>query len=395
MKLPRGVGSSGSPAVMGTGPRTTLPLSSNQAWSAASSTHARTVGRHGGTSGTGTPCSRAKLVRVGRYREVSEQRPGGGVRRGAGQRRGCGRGDAGEHDARDEDDDGGHRRPSPRRPVLPGCGALPFLSTGKRATARVGDARAGSGEQPGRARGPAGDACASGGWRRPATPGEASDAVRPVPPTCGWVRPPPGGCCSPPCSARGWRSSTRPWSTWRWRASATDLDAELDGLQWTVNAYTLTLAGLILLGGALGDRYGRRRVFVIGVAWFAVASLLCGVAPNVEMLVAAPRAAGGGRRAADPGSSRSSRRRSGPDGRPPSAPGPGWAGSPARSGRSSAGGWSSGVVAVRSSSSTCRSRAVVVVALRHVPESRDPGRAGRSTSPGRCWPYRARRRDGR
>ena len=66
-----------------------------------------------------------------------------------------------------------------------------------------------------------------------------------------------------------------------------DLDASLDELQWTVNAYTLTLAGFLLLGGALGDRYGRRKVFVIGVAWFAAASLLCAVAPNVETLIAA------------------------------------------------------------------------------------------------------------
>lgn len=66
-----------------------------------------------------------------------------------------------------------------------------------------------------------------------------------------------------------------------------DLKSSLDGLQWTVNAYTLTLAGLILLAGALGDRYGRRRVFLIGVIWFAVASALCGTALNVEMLIAA------------------------------------------------------------------------------------------------------------
>ncbi|WP_246281791.1 MFS transporter [Fodinicola acaciae] len=66
-----------------------------------------------------------------------------------------------------------------------------------------------------------------------------------------------------------------------------DLKASLDGLQWTVNAYTLTLAGLILLAGALGDRYGRRRVFLIGVVWFALASALCGAALNVEMLIAA------------------------------------------------------------------------------------------------------------
>jgi EmrB/QacA subfamily drug resistance transporter len=58
-------------------------------------------------------------------------------------------------------------------------------------------------------------------------------------------------------------------------------------LQWTVNGYTLSLASLILLGGSLGDRFGRRRVFVTGVAWFATASLLCGLAPNVQVLIAA------------------------------------------------------------------------------------------------------------
>src|SRR5690349_5821692 len=66
-----------------------------------------------------------------------------------------------------------------------------------------------------------------------------------------------------------------------------DLDAGTAGLTWTVNAYTLTLSALILLGGSLGDRLGRRRVFLVGVAWFAAASLLCGIAPTIELLVAA------------------------------------------------------------------------------------------------------------
>lgn len=66
-----------------------------------------------------------------------------------------------------------------------------------------------------------------------------------------------------------------------------DLDADLAALQWTVNAYTLTLAALILLGGSLADRLGRRRVFEIGAAWFALASLLCAVAPTAGLLVAA------------------------------------------------------------------------------------------------------------
>src|SRR5712671_3451919 len=66
-----------------------------------------------------------------------------------------------------------------------------------------------------------------------------------------------------------------------------DFHAGVAGLQWVVDAYTLTLAGLLLLGGTLGDSYGRRRMFVIGIVWFALASLLCGVAPNVEVLIAA------------------------------------------------------------------------------------------------------------
>ncbi|MEU3849444.1 MFS transporter [Streptomyces sp. NPDC029554] len=81
-----------------------------------------------------------------------------------------------------------------------------------------------------------------------------------------------------------------------------DLDADLAALQWTVNAYMVTLAGLILLGGALGDRFGRRRVFVVGVVWFAVASLLCGIAPNAEVLIAARALQGVGGALLTPGS---------------------------------------------------------------------------------------------
>src|SRR3954453_10238049 len=73
-------------------------------------------------------------------------------------------------------------------------------------------------------------------------------------------------------------------------------------LQWVVNAYTLTLAGLLLLGGTLGDRYGRRRVFVIGTVWFAVASLLCGIAPDVTTLILARALQGVGGALLTPGS---------------------------------------------------------------------------------------------
>ncbi|MCX5332611.1 MFS transporter [Streptomyces sp. NBC_00140] len=81
-----------------------------------------------------------------------------------------------------------------------------------------------------------------------------------------------------------------------------DLDADLAALQWTVNAYMLTLAGLILLGGSLGDRYGRRKIFVVGVVWFAAASLLCGLAPNSGVLIAARALQGVGGALLTPGS---------------------------------------------------------------------------------------------
>ena len=81
-----------------------------------------------------------------------------------------------------------------------------------------------------------------------------------------------------------------------------EFDAGFVALQWTVNAYTLTLASLILLGGSLGDHFGRRRIFVIGVVWFAVASLLCGLSPNVETLIAARALQGVGGALLTPGS---------------------------------------------------------------------------------------------
>ncbi|WP_190120941.1 MFS transporter [Streptomyces inusitatus] len=81
-----------------------------------------------------------------------------------------------------------------------------------------------------------------------------------------------------------------------------DLNADMAVLQWTVNAYMLSLAGLILLGGALGDRYGRRKVFVVGVVWFAVGSLLCGIAPSGETLVLARAFQGIGGALLTPGS---------------------------------------------------------------------------------------------
>ena len=81
-----------------------------------------------------------------------------------------------------------------------------------------------------------------------------------------------------------------------------DLDADLAQLQWISNGYLLSLTSLILLGGSLGDHFGRRRVFVIGTVWFALASLLCGLAPNPEVLIAARILQGAGGALLTPGS---------------------------------------------------------------------------------------------
>ncbi len=81
-----------------------------------------------------------------------------------------------------------------------------------------------------------------------------------------------------------------------------DLGGGLSGLQWTLDGYLLTLSALLLLGGALGDEYGRRRMFVIGLVWFTVASVLCGAAPSIGVLIAARALQGVGGALLVPGS---------------------------------------------------------------------------------------------
>lgn len=81
-----------------------------------------------------------------------------------------------------------------------------------------------------------------------------------------------------------------------------DLDAGTSSLQWILNGYLLTLASLILLGGSLGDRFGRRRIFSFGVAWFTIASLLCAIAPDANTLIAARLLQGIGGALLTPGS---------------------------------------------------------------------------------------------
>src|SRR5215468_9790189 len=67
----------------------------------------------------------------------------------------------------------------------------------------------------------------------------------------------------------------------------TDLAFSETALVWVVNAYMLTFAGFLLLGGRFGDLYGHRRVFLLGIAFFTLASLACGLSNTQEMLIAA------------------------------------------------------------------------------------------------------------
>jgi EmrB/QacA subfamily drug resistance transporter len=81
-----------------------------------------------------------------------------------------------------------------------------------------------------------------------------------------------------------------------------DLNASTSALQWILNGYLLTLAALILLGGSLGDRYGRRRIFAWGAVLFTAASLLCAIAPTAQLLVLARLVQGIGGALLTPGS---------------------------------------------------------------------------------------------
>jgi EmrB/QacA subfamily drug resistance transporter len=158
-----------------------------------------------------------------------------------------------------------------------------------------------------------------------------------------------------------------------------DLDAGIASLQWVVNAYTLTLSGFLLLGGSLGDHYGRRKVFVTGVVWFAAASLLCGLAPSAEALIAARALQGVGGALLTPGSLaiiEASFRRE--DRGPAIGAWSGLGGVTAAIGPF-VGGWLVEAATWRLIFLINLPLAAVVVwvSLRHVPESRDPGATGR------------------
>jgi EmrB/QacA subfamily drug resistance transporter len=163
-----------------------------------------------------------------------------------------------------------------------------------------------------------------------------------------------------------------------------DLDASVGGLQWVVNGYLLVLSALILLGGSLGDRYGRRRIYQLGVIVFAIGSIGCALAPGTAELVVARLAQGVGGALLTPGSLAilEASFRQGDRSRAIGA----WSG---LSGAASAvgpflGGWLVDAGSWRAIFLINIPLAVVVVLVsaRHVPETRDPELAGPIDVPG-------------
>jgi EmrB/QacA subfamily drug resistance transporter len=159
-----------------------------------------------------------------------------------------------------------------------------------------------------------------------------------------------------------------------------NLHIGLTSLQWTVNAYALTLSGLLLLGGSLGDRFGRRRIFVLGVIWFTAASLGCALAPSGAFLIAMRAFQGVGGAMLTPGSLAILQAVFEPDDRAPAVGA--WSG---LTGVASALGPVVGGLLVAVAPWGWRLvflinlplAAVVVFAARHIPETRDESAEGR------------------
>jgi EmrB/QacA subfamily drug resistance transporter len=154
-----------------------------------------------------------------------------------------------------------------------------------------------------------------------------------------------------------------------------DFHASVASMQWVVDGYTLPLAALLLLGGTLGDSYGRRRLFAIGIVWFALASLLCGLAPDVAVLIAARALQGVGGALLTPGSLAILQASFAEDDRGAAIGAWSGLGGVATAAGPFLGGWLIGAVSWRLVFFINLPVAVVVLAVtaRHVPESRSPG----------------------
>jgi EmrB/QacA subfamily drug resistance transporter len=158
-----------------------------------------------------------------------------------------------------------------------------------------------------------------------------------------------------------------------------EFHADVAGLQWVSIGYLLTLSGLLLLAGALGDRYGRRRVFLIGVAWFAAASALCAVAPNIAFLIVARTLQGVGGALLTPGSLAIIEASFAPADRGRAIGAWSGLGGIAAAIGPFLGGWLIAAVSWRLIFviNVPVAIAVILVSLRHVPESADPDAKGR------------------
>ncbi|MGW5071884.1 MFS transporter [Rhodococcus sp. NPDC004095] len=163
-----------------------------------------------------------------------------------------------------------------------------------------------------------------------------------------------------------------------------DLGATVSGLQWVLSGYTLTLASLILLAGALGDRLGRRRVFVWGTVWFTLASIACALAPTIETLVSARILQGIGAALLTPGSLALLSATIDPDDRGTAIGLWSGFGGVASAAGPLVGGWLVEVASWRAVFwlNVPLAIAVVWVSVRHVPDSRDPQAHGRLDLPG-------------
>lgn len=170
-----------------------------------------------------------------------------------------------------------------------------------------------------------------------------------------------------------------------------EFHASVGALQWVMTGYTLTLAAFLLVGGTLGDRFGRRRVYLTGVVWFALASAACGFAPSALVLIITRVLQGVGAALLTPGSLAILEASFGPDDRSRAIGA--WSG---LSGVATAAGPLLGGYLIAAASwrwiffiNLPIAAVVVALGARHVPESRDPAVAGSSIRPGRWRRWRS------